>query len=428
MSIGHPAGPPSGLPPFQPPLPVAKRLNRNALTVAAVLMGITVLTALVVMRPGADSGSGVRAGQDLRPPVPSRPSFLDNPVAEPGTPPDMPAGAIDSIDLSDSLGMARVRGDESTSAYLGYGYREKVDSHSASYPLLSADGGPVSARNAAFQAALASTAVLPAKSPSRPDTDTLVWPPSAAPASAPIPGPKRSIQDSRRAFLAGAGDVGSRSVAARLEPASSPYVLHAGTVIPGALLTAINSDLPGDIAAQVTRDVFDSRTQRTLLIPRGAKLIGTYDNQVVAGQGRLLVAWTRLILPNGYSMTLPGLALKDPEGRTGARDRVDHHYDRVFGHALLLSAIGAGAQLSQARQQSIFAAPSAGQVAAGAVGQELSNVALEILRRGMDVPPTITIRQGQPFVVFLNGDLSFDGPYAESGERTASRGSRGGSD
>ena len=113
-------------------------------------------------------------------------------------------------------------------------------------------------------------------------------------------------------------------------------------------------------------------------------------------------------------MTLPGLALKDPQGQTGAKGNVDNHTGRVFGRALLLSAIGAGAQLSQPRQASILAPLTAGQVAAGAVGQEMSQVALEVLRRGMDQPPTITVPQGQTFNVFLNGDLVFDGPYAPS--------------
>jgi type IV secretion system protein VirB10 len=166
---------------------------------------------------------------------------------------------------------------------------------------------------------------------------------------------------------------------------------------------------------QVTRDVFDSRTQRTLLIPKGSKLMCRYDDQVAAGQGRLLIAWTRLLLPDGRGMTLPGLALKDAQGQTGAKGDVDNHTRRVFGRALLLSAIGAGAQLSQPRQGSILAAPTTGQVAAGAVGQELSNVALEVLRRGMEQPPTITVQQGEMFNVFLNGDLVFDGPY-ESGQ------------
>jgi type IV secretion system protein VirB10 len=162
---------------------------------------------------------------------------------------------------------------------------------------------------------------------------------------------------------------------------------------------------------QVSRDVYDSQTQRILLVPKGSKLMCRYDDQVAAGQGRLLVAWTRLMLPDGRSMTLPGLALKDAEGQTGAKGDVDNHTRRVFGRALLLSAIGAGAQLSQPRQASILAAPTTGQVMAGAVGQEMSNVALEVLRRGMDQPPTITVPQGQTFNVFLNGDLVFDGPY-----------------
>lgn len=216
-----------------------------------------------------------------------------------------------------------------------------------------------------------------------------------------------------RAFLDAAGDAHGAMTGAHLEPAGSPYTLRAGTVIPGLLVTGINSDLPGDLVGQVSRDVCDSRTERLVLIPKGARLIGSYDNQIAAGEGRLLVAWTRLILPDGRSLRLPGLALKDLEGQTGAKDRVDTHWQRVFGKALLLSAIGAGAQLSQPQQTSTFAPPSAGQVAAGALGQELSNVALEVLRRGMDLPPTITIRAGQTFNVFLNGDLVFDGPYDE---------------
>jgi type IV secretion system protein VirB10 len=208
-----------------------------------------------------------------------------------------------------------------------------------------------------------------------------------------------------------AGDAEGRSVLARLEPAGSDFVLRAGTVIPAVLLTGISSDLPGECLGQVSRDVYDSRSQRLLLIPKGSKLMCRYDDQVVAGQGRLLVAWTRLLLPDGRSMTLPGLALKDPQGLTGARGDVENHTRRVFGRALLLSAIGAGAQLSQPRQASILSAPSTGQVMAGAVGQELSNVALEVIRRGMDQAPTITVPQGRVFNVFLNGDLVFDGPY-----------------
>ncbi len=224
-----------------------------------------------------------------------------------------------------------------------------------------------------------------------------------------------TASDRRRhaAFLATVGAAHGTTVMPDVEAAGSPYMLRAGTVIPGLLLTAINSDLPGDIVGQVSQDVYDSRTERTLLIPKGARLLGTYDNQVAVGEDRLLVAWTRLIFPDGRSLRLPGLALKDEAGQTGTKDQVDTHWRRAFGNALLLSAISAGVQLSQPPQATLLGTPSAGQIAAGALGQELSSVALELLRRGMDTPPTITIRQGHPFNVFLNGDLAFNGPYED---------------
>ena len=236
-----------------------------------------------------------------------------------------------------------------------------------------------------------------------------------APTAGGTGGSPATRRDDRRhqAFLEAASAPRAIGRLAAVDAAGSPYTLRAGTVIPGLLLTAINSDLPGDLVGQVSQDVYDSRTERTLLVPKGARLIGTYDNQVAVGENRLLVAWTRLIFPDGRSLRLPGLALKDEAGQTGTKDQVDTHWRRAFGTALLLSAISAGVQLSQPPQTSLLGTPTAGQVAAGALGQELSSVALELLRRGMDTPPTIVIRQGHPFNVFLNGDLAFSGPYED---------------
>ena len=137
----------------------------------------------------------------------------------------------------------------------------------------------------------------------------------------------------------------------------------AGTLLPAMLVTGINSDLPGEILAQITRNVYDSQ-QRFLLIPRGTKVIGRYDDQVALGQSRVLIAWTRLILPDGRSLSLPGLPTKDLRGAAGLRDKVDNHYRRLYGQATLLSIVGAGAQLSQPQQSSVLTPPSAGQVAA----------------------------------------------------------------
>ena len=401
--------------PLRPLPPLAKRLNRNALTVAAVLMGMTVLTAIVVVRPSHDTPErpSTPAAVDEASPAPSRPAFLDEPVRASPTRADTATGVPVGTSGTDPA-----RG----------GFAVLADT-AAPTP---SSVGP-SPRQRSYRAALQSAAVLrSADSPPAPnahgESDPLAAEEQqlvrlgdsvlrAAPRAgvgaigALSPTPR---ERSHRTFLEAVGDARGGTMSARLEPAGSPYTLRAGTFIPGLLVTGINSDLPGDLVGQVSRDVYDSRTQRLCLIPKGARLIGTYDNQVAAGEDRLLVAWTRLILPDGRSLRLPGLVLKDLAGQSGAQGQVDTHWQRVFGKAVLLSAIGAGAQLSQPQQASVLATPSAGQVAAGALGQELSSVALEILRRGLDVPPTITVAAGQPFNVFLNGDLVFDSPCDEA--------------
>jgi type IV secretory pathway VirB10-like protein len=419
--------------PLRPRPPLADRLNHNALAVAAVLMGLTVLTAVMVARPNrqARGNSAAELPSDAASPEPSRPSFLDEPVrtrrdTEALARPLLPsaAGDITPPSLTDTAAWARASGSAGAAASVA-----------------PAPSPTPSARARAYRAALASTALLGVTPAPRPAADS-----ANHPDSAPVPGEEErllSLGDSvlhaatrggggggtgatvaappgaerHRAFLDATRGAQGGPAMAGLEPAGSPFTLRAGALIPALLMTGINSELPGDVVAQVSRDVYDSRTQRALLIPKGARLIGTYDNQVGAGEGRLLVAWTRLILPDGRSMRLPGLALKDLAGETGTAGQVDTHWQRVFGKALLLSAISAGVQLSQPRETIILATPSAGQVAAGALGQELSNVALEILRRGMDVAPTITVPPGQPFNVFLNGDLVFDAPYEEGPHR-----------
>ena len=438
-----------GGPPLKPTPPLAQRLNRNALTVGAVIVGVTVLTAVVLVRPPREGQGQPSPDVPVDPVsrVPSRPAFLDEPVR--------PTAAADSVARWPSatyarreprtlsgIGVVSVPADTWRGALL----HAMTDTGRRSRIALRGGRGPGSARARAFQAALMSKSILVA--------DQEPWGRAGAGGAAPAdsgaaslardeerllslgdsvlraassgsgptsggvsPAPSgRTVSQSdggRRGLFEAPGHTRGVTVLARLDSSGSPYTLRAGTVIPALLLTAINSELRGDVVAQVSRNVLDSRTERMVLVPKGARLIGTYDNQVAAGAGRLLVAWTRLILPDGRSMRLPGLPLKDPQGETGASDQVDTHWRRVFGKALLLSAISAGVELSQPRQTNAFAAPSVGQVAAGALGQELSNVALEVLRSGMDAPPTFTIRQGQPFDVFLNGDLVFDGPYKE---------------
>lgn len=420
-----------------PKPPLAKRLNRNALTVVAILMGMTVIASLVVMNGDSEAAAQVSpAAAEHVASEGTAPIFLDEPVRAPAT--ELSAlgdSAVAAPTAGLGVQVAQAQFNDVPTAQMSYSPAYMPPSPDMAAPI-----GPTPAqlRAEAFSAALRRSAIATSDngggsvagdaSVGVPSTGSLAAEESrliasadsimrssvASGGSAASAANVASPLSSRRAFLQSAGDLAGKSVIARMEPASSLYVLQAGTVIPAILLTSITSDLPGDCMGQVARDIYDSRTQRILLIPKGSKLICRYDDQVVAGQNRLLIAWTRLLLPDGRSMTLPGLALKDPQGQTGAKGNVNNHTGRVFGRALLLSAIGAGAQLSQPRQASILAPPTAGQVAAGAVGQEMSQVALEVLRRGMDQPPTITVPQGQTFNVFLNGDLVFDGPYAPS--------------
>jgi len=202
---------------------------------------------------------------------------------------------------------------------------------------------------------------------------------------------------------------------ATLREPVSRYEVKAGTIIPAVLLTGLNSDLPGQLIAQVRESVFDTETGQHLLVPQGARLIGLYDHQMVYGQERVLVTWKRVLFPNSTSLSLKdGMPGTDAAGAAGFNDQVNHHLVRVFGNALLLSIISAGVQLSQIPDFGRgFAGPSAGNVLGAAVGQELGQTSAELIRRGMNISPTIEIRPGYAFNVMVTQDLVFPGPYED---------------
>ena len=251
-----------------------------------------------------------------------------------------------------------------------------------------------------------------------------------APGSLPSPGAASGIAgnasqpraaesaDERDAFLTSAASASRDRILAVRQDDPSPYELHAGSVIPAVLLTGINADLPGTIVAQVRNDVFDSVTGRDLLIPRGTRLVGTYDNRIVQGQRRVLVAWTRLLYPDGSSVDLLGMPGTDEAGYAGFGANVDEHLNKLFTSALLLSIIGAGAQLSQPQQSSsLYAAPSVGQTIAGAVGQQIGNTSIQLTQRQLEVPPTLQVPPGYLFNVLVDRDIVLTAPYSEAGAR-----------
>ncbi len=205
------------------------------------------------------------------------------------------------------------------------------------------------------------------------------------------------------------------STVGALLPAGSPFRISAGTLIPAVLTAGINSDLPGQTTALVRRNVYDSRTGRFLLVPQGSRLIGEYDSRVAFGQKRVLVAWNRLVFPDGRSIDLAGMPGVDLAAAAGLRDKVNNHFVRTFGSALLIAAVSAGVQLSQPEDDGAFRSnPSPSQLAAAAVGQELGRVATEYLRRNLDVRPTIEVRPGYELNVEVTADLDLPGPYDQA--------------
>ncbi len=218
-------------------------------------------------------------------------------------------------------------------------------------------------------------------------------------------GSAQSGQDRKLAFVNASVD--RRTVSPdRVTRPASPYIVQAGTVIPGALITGIRSDLPGQITAQVTENVFDSPTGRLLLVPQGARLIGVYDSQIAFGQSRVLLVWTRLIMPNGRSIVLERQQGADAAGYSGLQDEVDNHWGELLKAAALSTLLAVGTELgagsgTNSNDSAIIQALRRG------AGDSLNQTGQQVVRRSLNIQPTLTIRPGFPIRVIVNRDLVF---------------------
>ena len=191
----------------------------------------------------------------------------------------------------------------------------------------------------------------------------------------------------------------------------SRFEIKAGWEIPAILEQSLNSDLPGELKALVTSNVYDTATGMYLLIPQGSRLIGQYDSRVSYGQEGVQVTWSRVIFPDASAIDLNGMVGLDSHGNAGLRDKVDRHYRRLLGFSVLTSLFTAAFAVSQQRNQSILVNPNTAQVAAGAVGQDLSQTGAQITRRNLNVQPTIKVPAGYKFTVRVNRDILFEAPY-----------------
>lgn len=215
-------------------------------------------------------------------------------------------------------------------------------------------------------------------------------------------------QDRKRLFVN--GPVDRRTTASdRLARPASPFVVQAGTIIPAALITGIRSDLPGQIIAQVTEAVFDSPTGRVKLVPQGARLIGTYDSQISFGQSRVLLVWSRLIMPNGRSIVLERQPGADPAGYAGLEDQVDNHWKELLGAAALSTLLAVGTEVNSGTDANSTNSAIIQALRRGA-GDSINQAGQQVVRRNLNIQPTLTIRPGFPVRVIVNRDLVLE-PY-----------------
>ncbi|GAM65484.1 conjugative transfer protein trbI [Vibrio ishigakensis] len=191
---------------------------------------------------------------------------------------------------------------------------------------------------------------------------------------------------------------------AQRERPMSDYELTVGTVIPATLISAINSDIPGNLIAQVSQNVYDSATGDAILIPQGTRLYGTYDSQVVYGQRRLPVTWSRVNFPDGTKLNLGNMASLDVTGMNGLTGEVNHHFWRLFAQATLLGGIAGLSQVGL--DDGDDDSDSVGESVADGVTQQYAQTGNELIRKNMDVQPTIEVDNATEFYIMVSQDIA----------------------
>ncbi|UAK25443.1 TrbI/VirB10 family protein [Sphingomonas nostoxanthinifaciens] len=231
-----------------------------------------------------------------------------------------------------------------------------------------------------------------------PATPTAV---AADPTSAKLaldPGNDPNAQGRKADFVATLdprGDVNPHT----LTPLASPYTLSAGSVISASLITGLRSDLPGLVTAQVIENIYDCATGQILLIPQGARLVGSYDSVVAFGQKRALIVWQRIIMPDGSSQRIDNVPATDPSGYAGLQDKVDMHTWQLLKGVALSTLLGVSSQLALSGQSDLV------QALRMSTQDSVSRAGDQITQRNLGIQPTITIRPGAPVRLVVHKDL-----------------------
>jgi type IV secretory pathway VirB10-like protein len=251
------------------------------------------------------------------------------------------------------------------------------------------------------------------------DRDLPAVPPRLEPAASEAPAQSAAaslsaldpnLQDRKNAFLGGKGAGKGDYLEAAVQHPKSPYEIQAGTILPAVLITAINSDLPGPVVAQVREQVYDSVAGRYLLVPQGSRLLAQYDSMVAWGQERVLVCWNRLILPDGDSISLGCMPGADLEGAAGLSDEVDEHWWRILKGATVATLLSATSAFAAGNTTSYN--PTVGQLMARNASGEINDVGQQLTRSNLMIQPTLTVRPGFSVNVIVTKDIVLS-PYPD---------------
>ncbi len=186
------------------------------------------------------------------------------------------------------------------------------------------------------------------------------------------------------------------------------HEIQAGTLIPATLITGVDTTFEGTLIAQVRSNIYDTITGKYLLVPKGSKLLGDYVARIAAGQRRVLIAFNRIIRPDGSSILLGKSPGTDEAGQSGIEGNVDNHWARLLGSATISAILSAGAGMAGGNSSDYN--PTVRQRAFGSMGQSISNAGQALFSRDANIQPTIKLYPGRQFDVTVKRDMILE-PY-----------------
>jgi type IV secretion system protein TrbI len=404
----------SRLPPDHPGLQLDRPQGRSLRRGPILAIAAVVMTVLVVAVASAFSPQGDQA-QAGTPNLPDEPQTKNVPISDtvqnaptnPGDlhPPPKLGPPLHGAEQPDSQATAPSRPAEGGGLgqpSLRQAIREEREKAFASPILVDVENpsaDPGSSSLGAGVAALAGAASVPS---AKPET-------AAAPLVGAAGTGDPNMQQHKSDFLSRDGVNTSTYLSQPVVMPRSPYEVKAGTIIPATLLTAVNSDLPGQIIGQVRENVYDTVSGNYLLIPQGSKLLATYDSAVSYGQERVLFCWNRVIRPDGISISLECMPGADLAGASGATDDVNHHWWRIITGVALGTLLSATADRAAGNVTGYQ--PTVAQSWAANAGGAINQAGQQITQKNLAIQPTITVRAGYSVNVIVTKDITFP-PYA----------------